>query len=300
MALNKDHEVYATLVGGMLAGPVEALSLMPVDVAKTRLQLGMGPKKLVPLIKHIISEEGVGALWKGCGVFATHLTVKYFVRWGCAGQLSEAFKPKDGGKMTSGRRLAAGSTAGLLESIFIVTPFEVVKTRIQQQKGKADLLYTGPVQATFRIVREEGITAMWKGVTSTSLRNMGNMGANLVFKPIFDEHIWGHKSTDKKRLPIWKTLITGGFAGCMGPLFNMPLDVAKTRMMAQRTVAGQAPKYTNTFQCMKVVASEEGLMMLWKGYFPRVARVGPGFAIQWAVIDTTKKLWPNFFPNSLA
>jgi len=295
MPTKSQNEVLSTLVGGMMAGPVEAYCLMPVDVLKTRLQLGMGPNKLFPLAQHIIKEEGFLALWKGCVVFATHLTTKYVVRWGCAGQLQEAFRTKEG-KLPGQRRLLAGMTAGLLESVFIVTPFEVVKTRLQQQKGKTDLYYKGPVHATVRIAKEEGVAALWKGVAATSLRNMGNMGANLLCKPIFDTYMWGHNPGDAK-LPIWKTLITGCFAGCMGPLANMPLDVAKTRMMAQRTKAGELPKYRNTFQCMTLVAKEEGLHMLWKGYLPRVARVGPGFAIQWAVIDSVKKVWPQFFPD---
>jgi len=287
MPLTPQQEVLSTLVGGMLAGPVEACVLMPVDVMKTRLQLRMGPPKIVPLAKHILKEEGVRALWKGCSVFAAHLTTKYIVRWGCAGQLTEAFKVD--GNLTTQRRFCAGAFAGLLESVFIVTPFEVVKTRIQQQKG-AESYYKGPIQTALRISKDEGVFALWKGVVATSLRNMGNMSANLVCKPIFDMHCWG----TKQNLPAWKSLITGAMAGCAGPMLNMPLDVAKTRMMAQKTVAGQVPKYRNTFHCMYTVAKEEGLHSLWRGYFPRVARVGPGFGIQWAVIDGVKQAWGIF------
>ena len=41
------------------------------------------------------------------------------------------------GKLTEGRRLAAGFSAGITEALIIVTPFEVVKIRLQQQRGLA-------------------------------------------------------------------------------------------------------------------------------------------------------------------
>lgn len=39
------------------------------------------------------------------------------------------------GKLTNTSRLLAGLGAGVSEAVLIVTPFEVVKTRLQQQKG---------------------------------------------------------------------------------------------------------------------------------------------------------------------
>lgn len=49
----------------------------------------------------------------------------------------------------------------------------------------------------------------------------------------------------------------GIIAGGLGPLFNNPVDVAKTRLMAQITAAGEQPKYTGTLQCIATVAKEE-------------------------------------------
>ena len=47
------------------------------------------------------------------------------------------------GKLSTGRRMGAGFMAGITEALVIVTPFEVVKIRLQQQKGvdKALLKY---------------------------------------------------------------------------------------------------------------------------------------------------------------
>lgn len=39
------------------------------------------------------------------------------------------------GKLSDVRRMGAGFAAGITEALVIVTPFEVVKIRLQQQRG---------------------------------------------------------------------------------------------------------------------------------------------------------------------
>ena len=39
------------------------------------------------------------------------------------------------GKLSDGRRMLAGFSAGITEALVVVTPFEVVKIRLQQQRG---------------------------------------------------------------------------------------------------------------------------------------------------------------------
>ena len=48
------------------------------------------------------------------------------------------------GKLTNARRLLAGFCAGITEALVIVTPFEVVKIKLQQQRGmrREDMRYT--------------------------------------------------------------------------------------------------------------------------------------------------------------
>ena len=51
--------------------------------------------------------------------------------------------PLQDGKLSDVRRMGAGFAAGVTEALLIVTPFEVVKIRLQQQQGvdKSKLLY---------------------------------------------------------------------------------------------------------------------------------------------------------------
>lgn len=63
----------------------------------------------------------------------------------------------------------------MTEAVAVVTPMDVVKIRLQAQRhSMADPLdipkYRNAAHAAFTIVREEGITALYKGVVLTALR----------------------------------------------------------------------------------------------------------------------------------
>lgn len=75
----------------------------------------------------------------------------------------------------------AGLAAGTTEAVAVVTPMEVVKIRLQaQQHSLADPLeaprYRNAGHAVYTIVREEGISALYRGVSLTALRQATNQG----------------------------------------------------------------------------------------------------------------------------
>lgn len=287
MAAKKEEQPVSRVVktvGAMLGGVVEAVCLQPLDVTKTRLQLSPPGTTLGGMVRTMAAEEGPRAFYKGLTPFVTHLVTKYSVRWYFNEFYRELLKGKDGKVSVFGGFLA-GTGSGITEAILIVTPFEVIKTRLQKQKGfdKASLKYHGPVHTATTIIKEEGVAALWKGNVPTMLRQ----GINQLFlfgtydmlkKTIFgldrDAPISSHQS-----------LLLGIVAGALGPLFNNPVDVVKTRLMAQESIPGQAPKYTGTLQCLGTIFKEEGAGALMKGCMMRIARVAPGMGITFTVVE---------------
>ena len=88
-----------------------------------------------------------------------------------------------------------------------------------------------------------------------------------------------------QQLAVWQTVSTALVAAAIGPCCNCPMDVLKTRFMAQVIVPGVAPKYTSVLQAIRLIAKEEGVLALWKGLIPRLARLAPGQAITWTVVS---------------
>ncbi|XP_073290183.1 mitochondrial succinate-fumarate transporter 1-like [Primulina huaijiensis] len=279
---------YMKAVSGSLGGIVEASCLQPIDVIKTRLQLDSSGsyKGIIHCGTTIARNEGFRALWKGLTPFATHLTLKYALRMGSNAVLQAAFKDSNTGNLSHHGRMVAGFGAGVLEALVIVTPFEVVKIRLQQQRGLSPelLMYKGPVNCARMIIREEGLLGLWAGATPTIMRNGTNQAAMFTAKNAFDGILWRKHEGDGKVLLPWQSMISGFLAGTAGPVCTGPFDVVKTRLMAQSRSGGEL-KYKGLFHAIKTIYAEEGLRSLWRGLLPRLMRIPPGQAIVWAVAD---------------
>ncbi|KAK1312903.1 Mitochondrial succinate-fumarate transporter 1 [Acorus calamus] len=266
---------YMKAISGSLGGLVEACCLQPIDVIKTRLQLDRSGayRGIIHCGSTISTAEGVPALWKG-------LTP--------SPPTSPSSTPSDSGtgNISNSGRVAAGFGAGVLEALAIVTPFEVVKIRLQQQKGLSPelLKYKGPIHCAHTIIREEGFLGLWAGAAPTVMRNGTNQAAMLTAKNAFDILLWKKNEGDGKVLLPWQSMISGFLAGTAGPVCTGPFDVVKTRLMAQNRSAGEV-KYRGMFHAIRTIFVEEGLLALWKGLLPRLMRIPPGQAIMWAVAD---------------
>ncbi|KAF9598316.1 hypothetical protein IFM89_026605 [Coptis chinensis] len=279
---------YMKSISGSIGGVVEATCLQPIDVIKTRLQLDRSGtyKGILHCGKTIVKTEGVRALWKGLTPFATHLTLKYALRMGSNAVLQTGFKDSETGVISNRGRLISGFGAGVIEALVIVTPFEVVKIKLQQQKGlRPDLLkYKGPVHCARMIIQEEGLLGLWAGAAPTVMRNGTNQAVMFTAKNAFDVLLWKKHEGDGKTLQPWQSMVSGFLAGTAGPVCTGPFDVVKTRLMAQ-SGSGSDAKYKGMFHAIRTIFAEEGLLALWKGLLPRLMRIPPGQAIMWGVAD---------------
>ncbi|KMZ57586.1 hypothetical protein ZOSMA_84G00240 [Zostera marina] len=278
---------YMKAISGSLGGIVEASCLQPIDVIKTRLQLDRTAvyRGILHCGSTVYNTEGTRALWKGLTPFATHLTLKYALRMGSNALLQSAFVDEETGKVSVRGRLFSGFGAGVLEALVIVTPFEVVKIRLQQQKGiQSNLLkYRGPIHCARTVIREEGFLGLWAGASPTVMRNGTNQAAMFTAKNSFDVVLWKKHEGDGKVLEPWQSMVSGFLAGTAGPICTGPFDVVKTRLMAQSK--SKTVKYKGMMHAMRCIYVEEGLSALWKGLIPRLMRIPPGQAIVWGVAD---------------
>ncbi|XP_008789132.2 mitochondrial succinate-fumarate transporter 1 [Phoenix dactylifera] len=285
---------YMRAVSGSLGGVVEACCLQPIDVIKTRLQLDRSGnyRGIAHCGATVVRTEGVRALWKGLTPFATHLTLKYALRMGSNALFQSAFKDSSTGHLSNRGRVLSGFGAGVLEALVIVTPFEVVKIRLQQQKGLSRelLKYKGPIHCARMIIHEEGIFGLWAGAAPTVMRNGTNQAAMFTAKNAFDIILWKKHEGDGRVLQPWQSMISGFLAGTVGPVCTGPFDVVKTRLMAQSRSGGEV-KYKGMIHAIRTIFAEEGLLALWKGLLPRLMRIPPGQAIMWAVADQVTGLY---------
>lgn len=172
-------------------------------------------------------------------------------------------------KMNQSLSVLTGATAGATES-FVVVPFELVKIRLQDKASAGK--YNGMIDVVKKIVAQEGPLAMFQGLESTLWRHiLWNAG---YFGCIFQVREWIPKASDKTGQMV-NDIIAGSVGGTVGTIVNTPLDVVKSRIQNAPRVPGQVPKYNWAFPAVGTVFKEEGFGALYKGFLPKVLRLGP-------------------------
>jgi len=176
-------------------------------------------------------------------------------------------------QMTQGLSILTGATAGATEAL-VVVPFELVKIRLQDKAQSHK--YTGMIDCVQKVVRQEGILTLYQGLESTVWRHvLWNAG---YFGCIFQVRALLPKATDR-RSQVINDLISGAVGGTVGTILNTPMDVVKSRIQNSPKVAGSVPKYNWAWPALGTVAKEEGFGALYKGFTPKVLRLGPGGGI---------------------
>ncbi|KAJ1306070.1 hypothetical protein OPQ81_010782 [Rhizoctonia solani] len=275
------------LIAGGTAGMAEALCCQPLDTIKVRMQLsrsgrmpGTKPRGFLATGVQIVRRETPLALYKGLGAVLSGIIPKMAIRFTSFEAYKGFLTDKQTGKASTGM-------------VFIVTPMEVVKIRLQaQQHSLADPLevprYRNAAHAAYTIVREEGFATLYRGVSLTALRQATNQGANFTAYQELKKaaHKWQPDLVD---LPSWQHMVIGLISGAMGPFSNAPIDTIKTRLQ-------RAPGEPGKSALARITAiaadmwKQEGVRSFYKGITPRVLRVAPGQAIVFAVYERVRKV----------
>ena len=147
---------------------------------------------------------------------------------------------------------------------------------------------TVSVDCIQKIFLEEGIGGFFKGMEATIWRhavwNGGYFGVIQGVRAAIPE-------PETQQGLLLKNFVAGAIGGTVGTILNVsiinshaqtPFDVAKTRIQNQSTVP---LKYNWTLPAVYKIAHEEGFKALYKGFVPKVLRLGPGGGILLVVFD---------------
>lgn len=272
------------------------------------------PRGFLTTGKEIVKRETPLGLYKGLGAVITGIVPKMAIRFTSYEWYKQLLANKEGQVSGQGTFFGetdypilssqtyvvdctplAGLAAGVTEAVAVVTPMEVVKIRLQaQHHSMADPLdvpkYRNAAHAAFTVLKEEGVGAMYRGVSLTALRQGTNQAVNFSAYTEFKELLQNFQPAyHQKELPSWQTAIIGLVSGAMGPLSNAPIDTIKTRLQKTPGQPGET-----AISRVKVIASDmfkqEGFHAFYKGITPRIMRVAPGQAVTFTVYEYLKGL----------
>lgn len=189
----------------------------------------------------IMKRETPLGLYKGLGAVLTGIVPKMAIRFTSFEAYKQLLADPSTGAVTGKATFLAGLAAGVTEAVAVVTPMEVIKIRLQaQHHSLADPLdvpkYRNAAHALYTVVKEEGVGAVYRGVSLTALRQGSNQAVNFTAYSYFKDALlrW-QPELEGGMLPGWQTTLIGLVSGAMGPLSNAPIDTIKTRL--QKTPA---------------------------------------------------------------
>ncbi|KAA8648143.1 hypothetical protein EYZ11_002694 [Aspergillus tanneri] len=287
------------LIAGGGAGMMEALVCHPLDTIKVRMQLsrrarapGMKPRGFITTGVDIVKKETALGLYKGLGAVLGGIIPKMAIRFTSYEQYKQLLADESGA-VSSKATFLAGLAAGVTEAVAVVNPMEVVKIRLQaQHHSLADPLdtpkYRSAPHALFTVIREEGFSALYRGVSLTALRQGTNQAANFTayteLKGLLQRH---QPEYSNSQLPSYQTTVIGLISGAVGPFSNAPIDTIKTRLQKTRAEPGQSA-VSRILVIAKDMFKQEGARAFYKGITPRVMRVAPGQAVTFTVYEYLK------------
>lgn len=279
-AKQKPLPFHQSFIAGGIAGLSELAVMYPLDVIKTRAQLQVGGagQPFVATLVNTIKTEKFG-IYRGILAPAFVEAPKRAIKFGANEIYKPMFTNKDGVLTTAGS-IGAGVATGLSEALVVSTP-EMLKIRCQAIEYRG--VYSGPGDAFVKILRTEGPMALTKGLEATLWRhgvwNGGYFGSVHIVRSALPK-----PETDGGTLAV--NFVAGAISGTIGTMLNTPPDVLKSRIQnSPSNVVPWAPIGIYN------IARKEGIRAIYKGFIPKVARLGPGGGVMLVIFDAVSKFF---------
>ncbi|KAK8697830.1 hypothetical protein V6N13_113965 [Hibiscus sabdariffa] len=189
---------------------------------------------------------------------------------------------------------------------FCTIPLDTAKVRLQlQKKAVGDEVnfpkYRGLWGTMATIAREEHFSALWKGIVAGLHRQCIYGGLRIgLYEPVKTFLVGADYVGD---IPLYQKIIAALLTGAIAITVANPTDLVKVRLQAERKFpAGVARRYYGTLDAYYTIVREEGLMALWTGLGPNIARNAIVNAAELASYDQVKQTIlkiPGFSDNIL-
>ncbi|XP_054887462.1 electrogenic aspartate/glutamate antiporter SLC25A12, mitochondrial-like [Poeciliopsis prolifica] len=194
----------AEILAGGSAGASQVIFTNPLEIVKIRLQVA-GEITTGPRVSalNVVRDLGFLGLYKGakaCFLRDIPFSAIYFPVYA---HTKEMLADEDG-RLGPLQLLTAGAIAGV-PAASLVTPADVIKTRLQVAARAGQTTYDGVIDCFRKILREEGFSAFWKGAGARVFRSSPQFGVTLVTYELLQRFFYvdfgGHRPTGSEPIP---------------------------------------------------------------------------------------------------
>ncbi|XP_071388021.1 electrogenic aspartate/glutamate antiporter SLC25A12, mitochondrial-like isoform X4 [Centroberyx affinis] len=247
----------AEILAGGCAGGSQVIFTNPLEIVKIRLQVA-GEITTGPRVSalNVVRELGFFGLYKGakaCFLRDIPFSAIYFPVYAHTKQkLAD-----EEGRLGALQLLTAGAIAGI-PAASLVTPADVIKTRLQVAARAGQTTYSGVTDCFRKILKEEGFKAFWKGAGARVCRSSPQFGVTLVTYELLQRWFYvdfgghrpaGSEPTPKSRiedLPPMTADHVGGYrlaaATFAGVESKFGLHLPKFKSSGEATIKPAEPK----------------------------------------------------------
>jgi len=169
------------MAAGGLAGAGSLMIVYPLDYARTRLASDVGAGKqqfdgLRDCITKTVKNGGVGSLYNGIGVSIVGIIPYRGVYFGLFDTLSgyNPWQKSENGFQRAGSKFLCAQFSAISAG-YASYPFDTVRRRLQMQseKPESEWVYKSTADCFGKIMKDEGVTALYKGAGANALRTVG-------------------------------------------------------------------------------------------------------------------------------
>ncbi|XP_019945581.1 electrogenic aspartate/glutamate antiporter SLC25A12, mitochondrial isoform X2 [Paralichthys olivaceus] len=194
----------AEILAGGCAGGSQVIFTNPLEIVKIRLQVA-GEITTGPRVSalNVVRDLGFFGLYKGakaCFLRDIPFSAIYFPVYAHTKQkLAD-----EEGRLGALQLLTAGAIAGV-PAASLVTPADVIKTRLQVAARAGQTSYNGVIDCFRKILKEEGFRAFWKGAGARVFRSSPQFGVTLVTYELLQRWFYvdfgGHRPVGSEPTP---------------------------------------------------------------------------------------------------
>lgn len=255
------------LFAGALAGAASRTASAPLETLRLSAMTGAIPSdhSTMAAAKAVMKKYGWKALYKGNLTNVLRSAPQKALDFFAFDALKIAFQG-GGGKLSPLQTLSAAGLAGGVSNI-ILYPLDVVRSRLTVDSAG---VYKGVGDALHKIVKSEGIPALYKGLGPSVAAILPE--AAIVYG-LFDLLKGSYANLTGKEPGILQSLSFGTFSAFMGQVVAYPLETVSRRMQVCGLTKTSA---TQSFQAtLAEVLKEGGPLALYRGIGPASLKVIP-------------------------
>ncbi|WFD01134.1 hypothetical protein MYAM1_003895 [Malassezia yamatoensis] len=273
---------YPFWLGGVSAS-IAVLFTHPLDLTKLRMQNSPYKTTTWHLLRDTVKNEGVRGLYIGISASVLRQMTYSLTRFAAYEKIKESVLGSGAGTpplwLTISSAGVAGAAGGLAGN-----PADVILVRMTGDMYRSPserFNYQGAVDGLTRIVKEEGVHTLFRGLAPNMVRAALMNSSQLASYDFFKELLRSSNLFQSGSLPHY--LASSLLAGTVATTICSPADVIRARLMNSRGPQSGFPMLAKALR-------EEGPQFLFRGWVPSWMRLAPQTVILLTVLEELRSL----------